>query len=46
MNLVARRALTPQEAWTYYHSIYLPSMCYLFPCGAMTQQQCLALPKN
>ena len=43
MNLVARCTLTPQEAWTYYHSIYLPRMCYSFPLSTMTQQQCLTL---
>ena len=46
MKLVSCSMLTPQETWTYCHSIYLLSICYSFPSEAITQQQCLTLQKQ
>lgn len=34
------------DAWTYYHSIYLPSITYSFPTNHLTQSQGLQLQRE
>jgi hypothetical protein len=39
-KLIARSPLVSTDAWTYYHSIYLPSITYPIPSSTLTNSQC------
>ena len=40
---VARSPFNKLDAWTYYHSIYLPSITYPFPSSTLSDEQCKQL---
>jgi hypothetical protein len=39
-KIIARSPFDRVDTWTYYHAIYLPSLCYSFPSGHLTVSQC------
>ena len=45
-EVMARSPFTPTDAWAYYHSIYLPSICYPFPSSSLSKEHCLRLQRE
>ena len=45
-KLIACSPLDRVNAWTYYHSIYLPSITYPFPSTTLTYSQCEQLQRQ
>ena len=44
--IMHRSPFSPTDAWAYYHSIYLPSICYPFPSSTLSKQHCLKLQRE
>ena len=45
-RVMARSPFTRTEAWSYYHAIYLPSICYPFPSSTLSTGYCNALQRQ
>jgi hypothetical protein len=42
-SIVARSPLSRHESWTFYHSIYLPSVTYPFPVGNLSESELILI---
>ena len=44
--IAARSPLDRQDAWSFYHAIYIPSITYSFPSGTMNEARCHQLQRQ
>lgn len=45
-KVIVRSPLTRRDTWSYYHAIYLQSVCYPFPSCPMPSRQATVLQKQ
>ena len=43
---MTKSPFTRQDAWSYYHAIYLPSMTYPFPSSTLSSHHCTLLQRK
>ena len=45
-RVMARSPFSRTDAWSYYHAIYLPSICYPLPSSTLSNSHCTALQRQ